>query len=325
MDEEILEEVEQLATRMPSEELARLLERRAHGLPQGAPGRAAWLCHAGERWEMVDEFTHAKACYEQAVADGGETYLDPRADLANVLLELGETARADRLIEELDREAQDGRAHDFVHERVGEILELHDRLDEALRWYETGLENARREDPAAVDLGCLNGRFRVRRALDLPLDHYDLVCEERRRGYAAGMVEERHLLDLTVDTGPLPLTVLYWPREEFDVVLRRWPSFAETCGVDHAEHRARVELRLRELVDHDGPVAVGTASVQEFLSFAESRGDNVADPSTRGMYGAHLAYLGRVLPWPPGRDDPCWCGSGVTYATCCGALPAFSG
>jgi tetratricopeptide (TPR) repeat protein len=320
MDEEILDEVERLATRMPSEELARLLEHRAHGLARGAPGRAAWLCHAGERWEMVDEFSHAKACYEEAVADGGETYLDPRADLANVLLELGETARAERLIEELDRDAREGRAGGFLHERVGEILELHDRLDEALRWYEAGLEQTGRDDPHTLDLGCLNGRFRVRRSLDLPMDHYDLVCEERRRGYAARMAHEQHLLDLPADAGALPLTVLYWPKDEFDLVLRRWPSMVETCGLDHDEHRARVERRLRELVDHDGPVAIGTASADEYLRFAEGRGDNAADPSTRGMYGAHLAYLGRVLAWPPGRDDPCWCGSGLTYAVCCAPL-----
>ena len=96
MDDEILDEVEELATTMPAEELARLLEDRAHALAPGSPGRAAWLCYAGERWEMVDDFARAKACFEEAVADGGETFLDPRADLANVLLELGETSRADR-------------------------------------------------------------------------------------------------------------------------------------------------------------------------------------------------------------------------------------
>ena len=35
----------------------------------GSPGRAAWLCYAGERWEMVDDFARARACFEEAVAE----------------------------------------------------------------------------------------------------------------------------------------------------------------------------------------------------------------------------------------------------------------
>ncbi len=317
MDDEILDEVEELATRMPSEELARLLEERAHALAPGSPGRAAWLCYAGERWEMVDDFSRARACFEEAVADGGETFLDPRADLANALLELGETARADELVAALQRDAEAGKAGDFLHERVGEILELHGRPDEAMEWFDGGLRHAQTGDPGAIDLGCLNGRFRVRRQLDLPLDRLDLLCEERRGEYGHGMDDERRQLDLPGDTGPLPLTVLFWPAAEFDQVLRRWPGFAETCGTDHVQHRSRVEQRLRDLVDHDGPVAVGTASVDEYLQFAEGRGDNAASPATRGMFGAHLAYLGRVRAWPPEPDEPCWCGSGLEYKRCC--------
>ena len=25
------------------------------------------------------------------------------------------------------------------------------------------------------------------------------------------------------------------------------------------------------------------------------------------------------IPWPPGRNEPCWCGSGRKYKKCCGA------
>jgi len=37
-------------------------------------------------------------------------------------------------------------------------------------------------------------------------------------------------------------------------------------------------------------------------------------------YGAHLGYLHKTTPWPPGRNDPCWCGSGTKYKKCCGGL-----
>jgi uncharacterized protein YecA (UPF0149 family) len=28
-----------------------------------------------------------------------------------------------------------------------------------------------------------------------------------------------------------------------------------------------------------------------------------------------------VVSWPPGRNQPCWCGSGYKYKKCCAATP----
>lgn len=319
--DEILDEVEALGKQIPGETLAPLFEERARGISPGAPGRAAWLSHAGERWEMEGDLQRARSCYEQAAQDGGEAYLDPRAQLINVLLELGDGARADELLAQLRSDLRAGWSGRYVHEVVGEALELHGRLEEAHRWFSAGLTHAQREHPEAVDLGCLNGRFRVRRQLGLPHDRYDELCEEYRRDYAADIEDEKRLLHAAAGEGSPPLAVLYWPEDELDPVLRRWPDLAEVYGHDHAEHRSRVEHRLRELVEREGPVAVGVGSLEDYLRFAAGRGDHTDDPSTRGMYGAHLAYSGRYVVWPPGRNDPCWCGSGVTYARCCGALP----
>ena len=318
--DEILDDVEALGSQLPGKTVALVCEERARGIAPGAPGRAAWLSHAGERWEMEGDLERARACFEQAAQDGGETYLDARAQMLNVLLELGETSRADELLEQLRSDLKAGWSGRYVHEVVGEGLELHDRLDEALRWFSAGLTHAQREDPEALDLGCLNGRFRVRRALGLPHDRYDDICEETRREYAADIEDEKRLLKAPSGDVSPPLAVLYWPEEELDRVLERWPGLREDYGSDHAEHRSRVEHRLRELADHEGPVAVGLGGLEDYLKFAASRGDHVEDASTRGMYGAHLAYSGRFLAWPPGRNDRCWCGSGLKYKKCCGAL-----
>ena len=133
----------------------------------------------------------------------------------------------------------------------------------------------------------------------------DELCEERRREYSStaedetGLLEdEKRLLEVPTGTVSAPLTVLYWPKEEFDLVLDRWPTAAEHCGSDHAAHRARVEQRLRDLVGHDGQVAVGLGSIEDYLHFAQSRGEESLDASTRGMYGAHLAYTGRFVTCP---------------------------
>lgn len=41
----------------------------------------------------------------------------------------------------------------------------------------------------------------------------------------------------------------------------------------------------------------------------------------RAHYAAHLASIAdpSVIAWPPGRNQPCWCGSGRKYKKCCAA------
>lgn len=317
MYDEILDEVDELGRRMSSEELATLLEERGHALAPGTPGRAAWLAYAGERWELAGDLSRARACLEEAVQDGGGAYIDPRADLVHVLLELGDTSRADALIAELRRDLADGRPGDLVHGFVGESLEEHGRLEEAHRWYSAGLTYAQRVDPQAEDVDCLNGRFRVRRRLGLPHDRYDDLCEQRRRESGADL--DHDVLPHS-PPGQRVLTVLYWPADDFDQALGRWPGMAADCGSEHAEHRARVERTLRGLSEQGADVSVGTCHIREFLDFSEEHGAEAAEAATRAAYAAHLGRLGQVAPWPPGTNERCWCGSGAKYKKCCGAL-----
>lgn len=318
MYDEILDEVEELHW-MPHAARAQLFEDRAHALDPGAPGRAAWLSHAGEAWELDGSLRRARACYEQAVADGGGAFLDPRAELLGVVLELGDTAAAEPLLTTLREAVRDGTAGNFVHETVGEALERHGRLEEALRWFSAGLTASERATPDDPDIGCLNGRFRVRRALGMPYDRYDTVSEERRRQYADQVGDEQRLLDAPGGTEQVTFTVLYWPPEEFAQLLERWPDLAEDLGADHAEHRALVERHLRRLAEHRSGLAVSTGRFDDYLRYSDCRGSHARDGSTRASYAAHLGHLGRTTPWPPSRNDRCWCGSALKYKKCCGA------
>lgn len=319
--EEILDDVEALGAQLPGKTVALVCEERARGIAPGAPGRAAWLSSAGERWEMEGDLERAKACYEQAAQDGGDAYLDPRAELVHVLLELGETARVDELLQQLRSDLRAGWSGRFVHETVGEGLELHDRLEEALRWFSAGLTHAQRDDPEAIDLGCLNGRYRVRRALDLPHDRYDELCEQRRREYAADIDNEQRLHTPPRDTGrDARFAVLYWPEKDFRRLVEQWPVLREDYGSDHAEHRSVVEHRLRSLGPEHGEAVVGIGDLDDYLGYVGKRGEKADSAATRAGYAAHLGIQGRFVAWPPGRNDRCWCGSGLKYKRCCGAL-----
>lgn len=327
LDEKISDEVDVLSTTMDDAELARLLEERGHGLPPGTPGRAAWLGHAGERWQTSGDLARARACLQEAVQDGGWTYVDPRAELVDVLLDLGETGQADDLLAELRRELAAGRVGGPVPAYVGESLEMHDRLEAALRWFNEGLISSGHRDDG--DLACLNGRFRVRRRLGLPHDHDDDLCEQRRHEHAIDFaVAEEHPLPGGPDPPSARLTVLYWPPDEFAPAVDRWPDLAQYYGSEHVEHRATVERRLRELRGKGIDVTVGTCDLADYLRFTEGRDEDPTASSTRAGYAAHLGYLGRTTAWPPTRNAPCWCGSGSTYEQCCGGIrfpPSSSG
>jgi len=317
MLEAILDEVEELRTRLPDADVARILQQRGDDSVPGTPGRAAWVAHAGEFWELAEEPSRARTCYERAAQDGGPTWIDARAQLLGVLFGLAEDARADALLDELRRDVRHGRVHGQVHGFVGEVLEANGRPDEALRWYQSGLARTAGDQDDQV---CLNGRYRVRRVLGLPHDRYDIVCNERRRGALDDLESEDRHSGARGGTRSARLTLLYWPAEQLDRLLARWPAMEADYGSDVTAHRATVERHLRGLAAEGASVGVGSGTVEGYVEFADANHRDPADSATRAGYAAHLGLLGRTVAWPPGRNDPCWCGSGTKYKKCCGAL-----
>ena len=320
--DEIADEVESLPAGLSNADVAVMLEERGRGLATGTRGRAAWLCHAGEHWELAGEHERARGCYEQAARDGGPATIDPRAELFSVLVALGETERADELLAALRRDLAAGDVRGDAHDFVGETLEEQGRLEEALRWFSAGLTQAlNRGRDEEQEYGCLNGRYRCRRALGLPQDRYDLLCEELRRS-------TRHEFDIAESTpagprepgGVARLAVLYWPPDEFAELLVRWPAMGEDYGAEQAGHRRTVERHLRELADSGTRVMVARGRVTDYVAYAKDGDRDPATAATRAGYAAHLAIRGNAAPWPPGRNDRCWCGSGAKYKKCCGAL-----
>ena len=319
--EAIADEVEEMWGRFPPARLALDLEQRADDLAPGTPGRAAWLVHAGEHWEMAKDFDRARSCYERAMMDGGSAWIDPRASLISLLLDQGDAARADELLGALRQDIAANGAMGPVHDWVGEALEECGRLREALRWYGAGLTYLEREDPDRVPIGCLNGRYRVRRALELPRDRYDEICEAERAESKRRYDEELDDMSGTARRSAA-LAVLFWPADQFDRLLARWPQFAEDYGADHESHRVRVERHLHELSREHAQVSIGSADLDDYLRFASRHLEDPAAHPARAAYAAELGRTGRTIPWPPGRNDQCWCGSGRKYKKCCGSSAA---
>jgi hypothetical protein len=143
---------------------------------------------------------------------------------------------------------------------------------------EPGSEAA--DEASDIEFGLARQRRFVRRDLGLPPDDIDREVDE-------------------LDRAELP-EMLFWPEAAFDQMLAAFPHRAATLGATWDEHRAWIEQALQE----DGPMPVEVATPE--LLKANLAGEDV-----------DTVEPGPMLTWPPGRNEPCWCGSRTKYKKCC--------
>ena len=176
---------------------------------------------------------------------------------------------------------------------VIEALTENDRAELAEEWLSSALATAAEiveragtgpevHQAREIETALAVRRFHVRRDLELPYDELD------------------HLAEQLDDDGP---DYVFWPRTAFQTLLRGRPDAAEELGATWDEHRAMIERDLQESDPSDLPVVeVGTP---DMLVALLGEGEHP------------VPAPGPELAWPPGRNDPCWCGSGTKYKKCC--------
>jgi tetratricopeptide (TPR) repeat protein len=113
-------------------------------------------------------------------------------------------------------------------------------------------------------------------------------------------------------------SVAWFPRDEIDAALVRWPSLADDLNDPDAYCRT-IEARLRDVRNEAGrQPAIAPLRVEQLVEFAEEHGIDPNSGAARSRLAAELGAVGESVPWPPGRNEPCWCGSGCKYKRCCG-------
>jgi tetratricopeptide (TPR) repeat protein len=175
---------------------------------------------------------------------------------------------------------------------VIEALTENGRAELAEEWLTTALATAgdivERAEPGSeaaeeaedLEFGLASKRRDVRRELGLPPDDIDRGVDE-------------------LDGAELP-EMMFWPEAAFDQMLAAFPDRATTLGPTWDEHRATIERALQD----EGPMLVEVATPE--LLKANLAGEDV-----------DAVDQGPLLEWPPGRNEPCWCGSRVKYKKCC--------
>lgn len=118
------------------------------------------------------------------------------------------------------------------------------------------------------------------------------------------------------------LSAAWFPLNDFTEALQRWPELAEWWGTDDYAIYAR--LLQGHLVDTAQAVGqhpqLVPIDVDELVRFAKRHGTDPSQSATHTALGADVARRGEAVAWPPGRNAPCWCGSGRKYKKCCGTV-----
>lgn len=306
--------------------VAELVEAVEAGRVADAADSGYALLLAAEIAERAGDLAAALGLAQRAVAAyraGGDTECGfPRAFQAGLLLRLGRDEEAMTQFAALRPLL--GRDPDAAG-YVGEALEAGGRAELAVQWLTAALATAlqaslaqRRPEPAhgqaaTTAFMLAQQRHRLRQNLGWTHDDYDDLADALQAA-----VTEALGADEDDDEDYQGMVVLFWPAVEFGLLLARWPVLAETYGHGWDEHRTRVERGL-VLWSESGhtDLAVLPGSAEQLAVYADRHGGDPTDPELRQDYAQHLTDHPQLTQWPPGRNEPCWCGSPRKYKKCC--------
>jgi tetratricopeptide (TPR) repeat protein len=142
-------------------------------------------------------------------------------------------------------------------------------------------------------------------------------------GLEAGPIDEAARLALAraaAQGADTPVATPFFAIDEFARALDAWPGFADDWREDgHAAYALELDRRMRAVAPgaprHPVVVPLTVERVRALADTAEIDED-AAEARARAAY--EVAQEGGAVTWPPGRNEPCWCGSGKKYKKCCG-------
>jgi SEC-C motif len=119
----------------------------------------------------------------------------------------------------------------------------------------------------------------------------------------------------------------WFPAGDYEQALSLWPDLAGSdlvVGPDgplpHQLYCRAMQEQLVEFAEANAPgLSVAPIRVAPFTAWCTEKAYDPDSAEARAEYAAHLAAGADpdVVSWPPGRNQPCWCGSGRKYKKCC--------
>jgi SEC-C motif-containing protein len=268
------------------------------------------------------------AAFERALELGWDVVPAGRCEIARVLLLAGRDEQADALWAQL-RAADPGgvwtlNAGGLAYHEAG-------RDREAVEWLAAGLRVALADEDAEHVVDQMShARRRSLRELGRDPDTLEHEVDAFRARAAVREEERRADLRASLRRSGIPVCgtrvdVAWVSGDDERAARERWPGWVAGLVVDEpfAQRAARMELSLRRRrADGAGPFVVVTIDLERYAAWCETEGHDPADRRSRGTFVSAESQAGAGRPWPPGRNEACWCGAGRKYKRCCGALGA---
>lgn len=269
------------------DELVAAVDENRIADPEDVPYALSLAASAAARLRDESQALDLSRRAVDAARGGREEYM-VRGEYADLLLRFGHDDEGITALRKLRQQlTRDSLADGYV---IEPLLE-NGRAELAQEWLtaalSTAIDIAERSDPdtdesddawEVVD-SLAARRARVRRDLRLPPDEAD--------DRAAELLDAR-------DAEP---DMVFWPEAAFAALVEKAPDLVEMTW---DEHRAAIEKEFQQ--DDQLLVEVATPQLLE---------------ATLGGEDGSLIEHGPALEWPPGRNEPCWCGSRVKYKKCC--------
>lgn len=125
------------------------------------------------------------------------------------------------------------------------------------------------------------------------------------------------------------MALAWLPAGDYEQALTLWPDLAGSdllAGPDgplpHRLYCRAMQDQLVKFAEAGAPgLSVAPVRVAPFSAWCTEKAYNPDSAEARAEFAAHLVARADpdVVSWPPGRNEPCWCGSGNKYKKCCAA------
>lgn len=282
-------------------------------------------------YETLGRCEDALAAADAAVDAGLQSKPDPRCLRAEILMRAGRVAEAEPIWVVVLADTPDDV---WLYNNAGlEYAHAGDH-EAALGWLTDGLRLAlRTADPERLVDQLADLRQQSLDSLDRPAD----ALQEQAAGFlrenqqARSPWVEEPASEPTNGAAPGPVTTvaLAWlPAGDYEQAVELWAELAESELVagpagplPHRLYCRAMQQRLVELSQAGLPgLVIAPVRVAPFTAWCAEQGQQ-PDSEARATYAAHLAAHADpgMVSWPPGRNQPCWCGSGRKYKKCCAA------
>ena len=304
------------------------LIRAALALPASQPDRADYLDELAYAYEKLGRFEEAVDAMRQAVDAGWDGELDDhpsaQALIADLLLRAGRDQEGDEAWLQAERENP---PNPWVHSAASDAYRRVGLERKALPWQTHGLELALAAGEEEGELAeYLTGeRGETMGLLGLPPDDLQRRAEELIDSWERQDREsEREFLRRwneppTIAPHQASIGLAWFPSDQYQRALQLWPSFAEDYEHGpYASYCARLERLLHDLKSQGVPrLALTPITIDDYLAWCAENDRDPEESDTRASYASELVANDIVHPWPPDRNQPCWCGSQRKYKKCC--------